>query len=121
MSIFDSEPTRSDRDRSAKLTWELGPTVSFHGEPCTAVAQLFVYHDRDRKRFVATVQRIDISPIGSEMFTIGKNTAVNLASTPCARFSAKAFDAAVRAALSALRVRADEPEVQAVANPASPA
>lgn len=121
MSIFYSEPVRRDRDRSAKLTWDLGPTTSFHGEACTGVAQLFVYHDRDRKRFVATVQRIDISPIGGEMFTIGKNTAVNLPSAPCARFSAKAFDAAVDAALAALRLRADEAEVQAVADPASPA
>lgn len=120
-SIFHSEPTRRTRDRSVKLTWELGPTTSFHGEPCTAVAQLFVFHDRDRKEFVANVQRIDISPIGSEMFTIGKNTDARLARTPCARFSAKAFDAAVTAALAELRLRADEPEVQAVANPASPA
>lgn len=121
MSIFHSEPARRDRDRSTKLTWELGPTKNFHGEDCAAVAQLFVFHDRDRKQFVANVQRIDISPIGSEMFTIGKNTEARLASTPCARFSAKAFDATVTAALAELRLRADEPEVQAVANPASPA
>jgi hypothetical protein len=121
MSIFITEPARRDRDRSVKLTWDLGPSTNFHGEPCTASAQLFVYHDGDRKRFVAIAQRIDLSPAGGTMFTIGKNTSVDLPSTPCARYSAKGLDAAASAALAELRSRIDEPAVQAVANPASPA
>jgi hypothetical protein len=121
MSIFITEPARRNRDRSVQLTWDLGPSTNFHGEPCTAAAQLFVFHDGDRKRFVATAQRIDLSPTGGEMFTIGKNTSVDLPNTPCARYSAKALETAVSTALAELRSRIDEPAVQAVANPGSPA
>jgi hypothetical protein len=122
VSIFNTEPTRREGDRSAKLTWKLGEITDYDGEEATALAQLFVTHDKDRRQFLAVVQRIDVTDGGRvEKFQPFSGTRVRLGGVPCARYSAKGLDAAVQSALAELRSRVDEPEVQALANPSSPA
>lgn len=121
-SIFDNEPKIrvNPSQRYAKLTWELGAGQDFDGEPCTAVTQLNVSHDRDRKRFLASAQRVDVNDRGEKFAPFG-GTRVRLQSQPVTRYSARAFRDAIEAALGELRSRADEPEVAAVADPSSPA
>lgn len=126
MSIFHTDPIIqvNSNQRSAKLTWTLGEGADFDGDHATKVAQLSIWHDKDDKRFTASVQRVDVGQSGGfrvEKFAPFSGTRFQLSSTPCARFSAKAFDAAVSAALTELRTRADEPAIAAVANPESPA
>lgn len=126
MSIFETDPTRRNGDRSVSLNWELGATTDFHGKPATATARLVVDHNRNRKELTAVVYRIDTKPnapmrMAVEMFTIVGGTRVRLASMACPRYSAKALETAVVCALTELRSRLDEPAVQAVADPTSPA
>lgn len=124
MSIFETDPTRRNGDRSVDLNWELGPTTDFHGEPATATVRLSVYDNRNRKELTASVSRIDTkteSGMAVETFTIVGGTRVRLASMACPRYSAKALETAVVCALTELRSRLDEPAVQAVADPTSPA
>lgn len=126
MTVFDSAPTRTEkRDRSVALTWDLGPTTSFHGTPATAAAQLLVGHDKHGKQFRAFVQRIDVDdsgPFRAEMHSPFSGTRVRLPGRQVARFSAKALEDAVAASLTALRILASEDaSVLAVADPNSPA
>lgn len=118
MSIFLTEPKRTNGDREVGLVWVLGDTLDFHGNPATATAELSVFHDRDRKRFFASVMRVDRHEHG-RMFTIGAGTSVTLTSTPCPRYSTKGLDTAVIRALAELRSRIDEPAIAAVGDPTS--
>lgn len=124
MSIFTTEPTRSARDRSVKLVWTLGETVDHNGQPCTSTAELNVIHDRDRKCYIASLQRTNVRDEGGfkvAMFEVFGGTKVRLSSHPTARYSAKGIDAAVDAALTELRSRLEDPMVRAAADPHSPA
>lgn len=127
MSVFTTtDYTRKDnaRDRWVKITWVLGEITGDDDRPATAVAQLFVGHNKDRKVFHASVQRVNTRQDGAfavEMYQPFSGTRVQLPSTPVARFSAKALDAAVDAALAEIVARADEPEMLAVVDPNSPA
>jgi hypothetical protein len=124
MSIFETNPTRRNGDRSVHLNWELGPTTDFHGNPATATARLSVYDNRNRKELTASVSRIDTkteSGMAVEMYQPMSGTRVRLASMACPRYSAKALETAVVCALTELRSRLDEPAVQAVGDPTSPA
>lgn len=126
MSTFETEPTRKDnaRDRSVTLTWELGETVDYDGKPCVAAAQLYVSHDGNRKAFIAMAQRTNLIQDGHiriEQFTIGSGTRVRLPARPVARYSAKALEDAVTGSLTALRILANEGQLDALGDPNSPA
>lgn len=123
MSVFSSEPTRRDGDRSVKLSWVLGEIVD-DDCPMTATAQLFVSHDKHRKEFMAVVSRINTtreSGFRVERFTIGMGTRMRLGSVPCVRYSAAALENAVTTAVTELRERADEKIALELADPNSPA
>lgn len=126
MSVFTTPYTRKDNAdrRSVKITWTLGEITAEDGRPATAVAQLSVIHNKDRKQFIASVMRVDVRSEGAfnvEMFQVMTGTRVSLPSMPAARFSAKALDAAVDIALAEILRRADDEDLVAVADPTSPA
>lgn len=117
MTIFETEPARKDGDRSVTLTWDLGPGTTRDDEPCTALAQLLVLHQGDRKRFLAVAQRTDLVDYHGrqiETFAIGSGTRVQFVPVPVARYSAKALEAAVVTALAELRSRIADDDVIAL-------
>lgn len=125
MSVFHSTPDhREQGDRFIKLVWNLGETVDHLGQPVTAAASLFVGHSKNRKEYIAHVQRVDRSRSGDfavESFTMFGGARVRLASQPTARFSAKGLSNAVVVALAELRDRASESAIQSVADAATAA
>lgn len=126
MSVFTTPYTRKDnvRDRWVKITWTLGETTDYDGNPATATAQLSVIHHQNGKQFIASIARVDVSHEGDfavEKYQPMTGTKVRLASTPVARFSAKALDAAVNSALAEVIRRADDEDLVAVADPTSQA
>lgn len=83
-----------------------------------------VTHFRDRREFVASLARVDLSRSGGflvEKFAPFTGTRVQLTRIPVARFSVKAMSAAVEAALAEVRARAFDPDVAAVADASNPA
>lgn len=124
MSVFSTEPTRRNGDRNIKLSWVLGDCTDEDNNPTVATAQLSITHNSSRKEYTATISRVNVSDwagFRTESFMIVGGTRVRLTSYLCPRFSAKGFESAAAAALAEVRARADEPELAAVSNPASPA
>jgi hypothetical protein len=120
-NVFETDSIRRTGDRLVKLIWNLGEIIS-DDRPFMATAQLSVSHNKDRKAFTASVSRVDVateSGFHVERFMIVGGTRLRLTDIPCARYSAKALEAAAVSALAELLARAGD--ASAVADPNSPA
>jgi hypothetical protein len=92
-------------DRSRVYRWAIGESTT-NGEPDggTTFVELSIYHDGDRKRFTASVGRVDVHDRGDGITStrFGLLAGAGLPSEPVARFSAKRIDAFTTATLAAL-------------------
>ena len=85
------QATRRMKDRTITYTWAGEPNE--RGE--SAALDLMMYHDKDRKRFVASFQAYSLSYDG--VFTVKKygifdGSGMTITHNPCARYSAAQLD-----------------------------
>jgi hypothetical protein len=91
------------QSRSISRTWHLDNVTltTQWGDTYHSALHLYVFHDKDRKRFVANISRVGISPkVWSTVIDYGKGHPVpNFVVSYADRYSAKALQAAFNEAL----------------------
>ncbi len=103
MSIFD-KAKRSDKERRVVFTWSGPATEDYAGGVWGERVKLSITHDKDRKRFEATVSRCRWSEgdgYVSEMHEMWVDPRVTFHTAPCARFSIGRFSEFVAETMTA--------------------
>jgi hypothetical protein len=121
MTTHLPEPERTQRDRTIDFTWRTPSHDGDYDGPMAAYGELSVWHHKERKTFVASLDRYHTNGrIVRRAITFGRDGGGTILTQPIARFSQTRLEAFARDALAQLHRLYDvrDPKVTAMLPPA---